>query len=119
MISHLLLQEISKVVKGEVGQQDLETWLLSHLQATLLSGDKEAISLANELDAMFIDLGEELISSEEFDYQLETMLRREESTKRVEVGSPSVRIVSQRTIHKRAEIPGRVTTLYPAVTHSA
>lgn len=102
---HPLLQEIRLVVQGARSRQDLEQLLLSNLQGILSSNDKDAISLANELDAMFIDLGEGIISSEEFDDQLEAILEREASTVRGVMGQPVYETVGEKTIRKHALMP--------------
>lgn len=60
-----LLYQIAKVVSGEMAMKDLETWLLSHLQAILDSGHEPMITLANAVDADLIQLGERIISEED------------------------------------------------------
>ena len=56
-----LLETIKSYVLGTITLQELEEWLLSHMQDILDSGDERAIEIANELDADLIELAEGII----------------------------------------------------------
>ena len=106
-----ILEKLSEVQNGQISRESLEAWLMSQLQPILDSGDPEAIYLANELDSHFVELGEGLLSSQRFDAELETIIRRESTTVRFSFGAVPITGSSHRSIVKEFEIPGKVTTL--------
>lgn len=110
MLVHSILQEIRRVLRGEQSHDEFEEWLLSRLNSILSSGEEDAIAVANELDAMFVELGEDLLGADEFDARLAEILQREESTVRITIGTPTIRAIGQHTVHKKAELPGRLVT---------
>jgi hypothetical protein len=55
-----LLNRINSVLLGH-RVEDLEDWLVGHLQDILDSGDKKAIDVANRVDADLISYSENLI----------------------------------------------------------
>jgi len=61
-----LLEEIDRYLCRVTTLQDLETWLLENLQRILNSGDVQAMTLANQLDADLIDLREGLLDTAGF-----------------------------------------------------
>ncbi len=61
-----LLERIDRYLRGAATLQDLETWLLENLNRILTSGDVQAMTLANQLDADLIDLREKLLDVDAF-----------------------------------------------------
>jgi len=55
---HALVQYLG----GSRSTSELEEWLVGNLQGFLDSGDNGAIELANQIDALFVEMSEELIS---------------------------------------------------------
>ena len=70
-----LLNELNRYANGLIAWRDLETWLVSHLQAILDSADSRAIELANEMDGRLVELGEHLSTEEEFRQSVEALAR--------------------------------------------
>jgi hypothetical protein len=52
-----ILQIFNDYLFGGVRFNDLEDWLLSHLQGILHSGEQEAIALIDQVDALLIEIG--------------------------------------------------------------
>jgi len=48
-----------------ISTEMLESWLVSHLQEILDSGDAEAIGIANKVDAALIQLREAILTKQE------------------------------------------------------
>lgn len=69
-----LLYRIRAYLDGSCTLDDLEIWLISNLERILLSGNEEAVRIANELDADLIWLQEGLITQEEFRTHLKRLL---------------------------------------------
>lgn len=57
-----LLQTLVQYLGGSRSTSELEEWLVGNLQGFLDSEDKSAIELANQIDALFVELSEGLIS---------------------------------------------------------
>jgi hypothetical protein len=57
-----LITRLSKYSNQETGLRDLEDWIVLHLQETLDSGEQEAITIADELDGLLIQLSEGLVT---------------------------------------------------------
>ena len=55
---------------------ELEEWLVLHLQAILDSGDEMAVEIANTIDPLFVELHESLISEADFFSAAERMFQR-------------------------------------------
>lgn len=70
-----LLERIDRYLRRVATLQDLETWLLANLQKILTSGDVQATTLANQLDADLIDLREGLLDTEAFRARLARQLQ--------------------------------------------
>lgn len=70
-----LLTELNRYVNGLITWQDLEAWLVSHLQAILDSGDSRAVEIANEVDGRLVELGENLTTEEELRLGVEALVR--------------------------------------------
>ncbi|CAI4029902.1 hypothetical protein DNFV4_00322 [Nitrospira tepida] len=71
MISELLqtsalTQEIIQYLSRERSASELEEWLVGNLQDILDSGDHKAIEIANQVDALLIEKGEQLLSEDQF-----------------------------------------------------
>jgi hypothetical protein len=56
-----LLKNIRDYVNGHMTLEGLEQWLVSNLQRILDSDDDEAITIANQLDADFVEFNESVI----------------------------------------------------------
>ena len=61
LIVYELLEKIERYLDSSFSDSQLETWVVSNLQRILDSGDAEAIHVANEVDASFVELGEDII----------------------------------------------------------
>jgi hypothetical protein len=94
-----LLNELNRYANGLITWRDLETWLVSHLQAILDSGDSRAIELANEMDGRLVDLGEHLTTEEEFRQSVEALVRIGETIVVPVVATPvQVGVVNEATV---------------------
>ena len=60
-----LTKECDKYLTGRINSSSLEKWLLQNLQDVLDSADTRAIYLADQIDALFIEMGEGLVSEDE------------------------------------------------------
>ena len=57
-----IIDEVNAYLQGNIAEDELEDWIVGHLQVVLDSGDKEAIHIANEVDASFVELEESIIN---------------------------------------------------------
>ena len=57
-----LITGLSRYSNQEAGLCDLEAWIVLHLQEILDSGEQEAITIADELDGLLIQLSEGLVT---------------------------------------------------------
>ncbi len=112
MFRHRILDQLRRYVEGKISADALESWVLSHYQQILDQGEREAIELAAEINALFVEQGEELISQEELDLTMSNILRREESTISLQYGHNPVRTVGDLTIRKRLDVPGQITNIH-------
>ena len=80
-----MVTQIDRCLVGSSSLQDLETWLVAHLQAILDSGDERATGIANRIDADLIEFGEGLIDEAAFRSRLDGY-RRESEHVTVQVG---------------------------------
>ncbi len=64
-----MIQELRDILARYINRQldvySLEDWVVSHLQAILNSQDQIAIEIANQLDPLFVELGEDLVTEPE------------------------------------------------------
>ena len=97
---------------GRYSLQDLETWLLSNLQGILDSGDQTTIKLANQLDADFVELSEDMIDEVTFRKRLDGYIRLKETMSVIFSGIDHASAVhgstTAETINDRLEVPGQV-----------
>lgn len=56
-----VIDEVNAYLQGRIAEDELEDWIIGHLQVILDSGDKEAIHIANEVDVSFVELEESII----------------------------------------------------------
>ena len=74
-----MLHQLMQCIENSLGErhslQDLEKWLVGHLQEILDSGDETAIRIADEIDADLVCLGEGLIDEATFRSRLEGYLK--------------------------------------------
>ena len=75
-----LLTALSQFLVGASSLDDLQSWVLSNLQMVLESGDSVAIDAVNELDADFVELGEQLIEYSDFIGSVERWMNRLQTT---------------------------------------
>jgi hypothetical protein len=68
-----LRQTLAQYANREIDIGAFEDWVVSHLQPIFDSGDQESIDIANTLDARFIELGESLITEDEFFNEVQAM----------------------------------------------
>ena len=66
-----LLKTIKSYVLGTITLQELEEWLLSHMQDILNSGDERAAVIANELDADLVEFTEGILSESDIREKLQ------------------------------------------------
>ena len=104
--------ELRKVVLIPSGEGELETWILSNYQAILDSKDDDAIALANELNALFVEESEGLLSSEELAWTLAQILRREVISVSLTLGEFSICTKGSPTIRKRLEVADQITDVH-------
>ncbi len=109
---HRIIEEIEKYVNQSSTGRDLEEWLLSNLQEILISGEAEAIALVNEVNALYAELSEDLLSEDEFEDNITSILRREEQTVSFTIGRIPVQIIGQSTVKKKLIVPGNVRNEY-------
>ena len=111
MNHHDLLHELKRYVLSQSSASALESWILSHYQQTIDSGDERVIDLANELNALFVEYGEDVITEQDLNCELEMILHREESSQTFTMGEPPVRSSSDRSVKKYVHISGQVFTV--------
>jgi hypothetical protein len=111
MSSHKIIEELKKYVSGSSSEKDLEQWVLSNYQLILDSGEESAVMLANEINALFVEQSEDLVSKEEMQYAFEEILRREESTVYSHLGQSPVRIAAVNSVRKRLRTAGQITNV--------
>ena len=80
MGTHDLQNQLAEVLdRFSIGASDLDevqSWLLAHLQAILDSQDALAIEVANELDSDLVQLGEQLIDEATLFRRIESWLSK-------------------------------------------
>lgn len=87
MISELLqtsvlTQALIQYLSRERSASELEEWLVGNLQDILNSGDRKAIEIANQVDALLVEMGERLLNEDQFRKSVYALL--------VEKGLPAV-----------------------------
>ena len=58
----LLLNTIDAFLLGQSTLEDLENWLVEHLQDILDSSDQRAIDMANQVDSDLVEYGENIMN---------------------------------------------------------
>lgn len=81
MISELLptstlVQVLVQYLSRARSTPELEEWLVSNLQGFLDSGDRDAIEIANQVDALLVELSEGLISEIQLRDGISTIIAR-------------------------------------------
>jgi hypothetical protein len=99
-------------VSGSSGERDLEHWVISNYQQTLDSGEESAAMLANEINSLFIEESEGLVSKEEMQYVLANILLREQSSVSFRLGQNPVHVAAVKTVHKRLRTASQVTDVH-------
>ena len=101
MFHHQVLEQLKKFQTGERDLQQLEEWVIAHLQQILDSREDRAIELANEIDALFIEEDEDLRSRDEVRNEIARLYSREISTAWTEYGVQPTRSSSEHTVRKQ------------------
>lgn len=70
-----LVKELNAFQEGKISLDDLELWLVGHLQQILRGDDSELREQADRLDALLIQFGEGVISPTELNEEIEGALR--------------------------------------------
>lgn len=71
-----LFQVLVQYLSGARSTEELEEWLIGNLQGFLDSGDNSAIELANQIDALLVEMNEGLISESQLRENISTILTR-------------------------------------------
>jgi hypothetical protein len=71
MISELLqtsvlTQALIQYLSRERSASELEEWLAGNMQDILNSGDRKAIDIANQVDALLVEMDEQLLNEDQF-----------------------------------------------------
>lgn len=115
MFHHLLVEHLDRYLTDQISLRDLETFVLSHLQEILDSGDATAVELANRIDADLVELGEDLATEVALREHFETYLRQREtvSVASYEVirSESSLTASSTDTLRAQYQSPTQVTNL--------
>jgi len=112
MMYHKIIEELKKYSSGAASEKDLERWMISSYQQVLDSGEEPAVMLANEIDALFVEQSEGLVSEAEVHYILAEILRREESSVSFQLGQNPIRVAAARSVRKRLRTAGQVTDVH-------
>lgn len=78
-----LIHALVQYLGGFRSTSELEEWLVGNLQGFLDSGDSGAIEMANEVDALLVEMSEGLISEDQLRARISTILSQK--------GTPLVR----------------------------
>jgi hypothetical protein len=76
-----LLHEVDRYLTGASNDRDLEAWVVGNLQRILDSGDATTIHLANEIDALFVEVGEGIIDQPLLKDRLQSLKREAASAR--------------------------------------
>ena len=107
-----MIEELEKYVCGSSSEKDLERWVISNYQQILDSGEESAAMLANEINALFVEQSEDLVSKEEIPYTIEEILRRERSTVYSQLGQNPIRVAAVNSVHKRLRTVEQITDIH-------
>jgi hypothetical protein len=78
----VLTQALIQYLSRERSASELEEWLVGNMQDILNSGDRKAIDIANQVDALLVEMGERLLNEDQFRKSVYALL--------VEKGLPAV-----------------------------
>src|SRR5688572_1119550 len=108
MFHELLINQLQMVASKISTQKDLESWVLANYQKILDSQEESAIRLAIELNNLFIEESERLISLEELEFTLLQVLQREESSVTFSIGNTPFYTEASSTVKKQLQVAGQV-----------
>jgi hypothetical protein len=74
-----LLDNILSYLNAYITLQQLETWLVSNLQKIINSNDRDAVQVANDVDACLVEFGEGLIDLGTLHAHLESYIELHQS----------------------------------------
>jgi hypothetical protein len=112
-----LLSHLETYLNDGCPLQELERWLVAHLQEILDARDQAAIELANQIDAALVEFSAGVLDEVALRQQLDGLLRLEKTIslflpnpfhsqlRSVETGAGGA------TITEQLQVPGRVETL--------
>ena len=64
------LDQMRRYVNRNISFEELETWVLSGIQAALDTGDAHVIKIMNALDGLLLELSDGIIGDDEFSSEL-------------------------------------------------
>jgi len=112
-----LLTHLETYLNDSCPLQQVEEWVVAHLQEILNSGDQEAIQLANQVDAALVEFSAGALDEVVLRQRLESLVRLENT---IAVTWPRALMLSgmelqtgtqDATITEHREVPGQVETL--------
>jgi hypothetical protein len=113
MFHQRIIEQLRQLVSRSADVMAFERWLLANYQRILDSGEEPAVMLANELNALLVEQGEDLLSGPELLGIFSDILKREESSVSLTMGPPaSVRTAAARTVRKNLQIAGQITDVH-------
>ena len=112
MFHQQIIDELKKFESGTSDATALERWLLSNYQHILDFGEKPAIMLASELNALFVEQGENIVSEEELEFMIREILRREAFSISLQMGEEFVQTAAVCTVRKRLQTASQVTDVH-------
>jgi len=112
MFHQKILNQLKKFSSGALDNQAVEQWVLSNYQQILDSGEETAIRLANDINSLFVEQGEDLLSVDELESALIDLLKREESSVSIQLGQSAVRPSACPSVRKRLRTATQVTDIH-------
>ena len=112
MFHQRIIEQLQEFVSGSADVMALERWLLANYQHILDSGEEPAVMLANELNALLVEEGENLLSGPELAFNLHEILKREESSVSLTMGPVPFRTAAASTVRKNMQIAGQITDVH-------
>ena len=112
-----LLSHLETYLNDGCPLQELERWLVAHLQEILDARDQAAIELANQIDAALVEFSAGVLDEVTLRQRLDGLLRLEKTIALVlpQAFSSQLRNVETgtggATITEQLQVPGRIETL--------
>lgn len=112
MFHKKILAQLKQFAVGAADERALERWMLSNHQLILDSGEESAVMLANDINALFIEQSENLISPSELESGLLELIHREESSVSLQLGEIFIRSSASASVRKRIQTASQVTNIH-------